>query len=94
MISSHIVGIPEEVNNSNDLVISPNPAKEQCTILVNGTTALQVTVVITDVAGKEVHRCMGTTRQPITLATCWQPGIYTVSANTATEQHTTTIVIQ
>jgi hypothetical protein len=94
MISNHIVGIPEVINNSNDLIISPNPAKEQCTILVNGTTAQQVTVLITDVAGREVHRCMGVTRHPITIPTCWQPGIYTISATTATEQQTTTIVIQ
>jgi hypothetical protein len=95
MISSHIVGIPEVINKSNDLIISPNPAKEQCTIQVNSTTAQQVTVVITDVAGREVHHCTGTTRQPITIATCWPPGMYTVTASTtATEQHTTTIVVQ
>ncbi len=94
MISNHIVGIPEVVNNSNDIIVYPNPAKEQCTILVNGTTAQQVTVMITDVAGREVHRCIATTRQPITIATCWQPGIYTISASTATQQHTATIVVQ
>jgi len=94
MISNHIVGIPEVVNYSNDIIVYPNPTHDYCTILVNSTTTTPLTITITDVTGKPVHHCTGSTRQPITIATCWSPGIYTVAANTATEQHTTTIVIQ
>jgi hypothetical protein len=94
MISNHIVSIPEVVNNSKDLIIFPNPTFEYCTIQVNCTNAEPIIITIKDITGKPVHRCTGTTRQPITIATCWQPGIYTVSAATATEQHTTTIVVQ
>ncbi len=94
MISNHIVGIPEVVNNSNDIIVYPNPTHDYCTILVNSTTTAPLTITISDASGKPVHRCMGSTRQPITIATCWRPGIYAVSATTATEQHTTTIVVQ
>jgi hypothetical protein len=94
MISNYIVDIPEVVNNSNNIIIYPNPTHDYCTIQVNSNTTEPLTITITDVTGKTIHHCTGTTRQPITIATCWQPGIYTVSATTATEQHTTTIVIQ
>jgi len=94
MISNHIVGIPEVVNNSNDIIVYPNPTHDYCTILVNSNTTAPLTITITDVTGKTVHRCTGSTRQPISIATCWPPGMYTVTATTATEQHTATIVIQ
>jgi len=94
MISNHIVGIPEVVNYSNDIIVYPNPTHDYCTILVNSTNTAPLTITITDVTGKAVHHCSGSTRQPISIATCWPPGIYTVAATTATEQHITTIVIQ
>jgi len=94
MISNHIVGVPEVVNNSNDIIVYPNPTHDYCSILVNSNTTTPLTITITDVTGKPVHRCTGSTRQPISIATCWQPGMYTVAATTATEQHTATIVIQ
>ena len=95
MISNHITGIElTEVSDTDVIQLYPNPTKENCTILVNTDATKSVNIIITYIAGREVHRCIGVTRQPITLATCWQPGIYTISATTATEQHTTTIVVQ
>jgi hypothetical protein len=94
MISNHIVGIPEVVNNSNDLIIFPNPTHEQCTIFINSTTPQSVTVTITDIAGKRVLSTKGTTLQPITIATCWPSGIYTVAATTATHQYNATISVK
>ena len=94
MISNHILGISDVVNKSDHIIVYPNPTSEQCTILVNSATPQSVTVTITDIAGKKVLGTKGTTFRPITIATCWPPGIYTVAATTATEQYTTTIVIQ
>jgi len=95
MISNYITGIENtDVNNADVIQLYPNPTKEQCTILVNTATIQPVKIIITDITGKVVDNLIATTRQPITIATCWQPGIYTVSATAATEQHTTTIVIQ
>jgi hypothetical protein len=95
MISNYITGIENtKVNNTDFIQLYPNPTKEQCSIMVNTATIQSVKIMITDITGKVVDNHLATTRQPFTIATCWQPGIYTVSATTATEQHTTTIVIQ
>jgi len=94
MISNHIVGVPVVVNNADKITIYPNPTHDYCTIQVNSTTTAPLTITITDASGKPVHHCTGSTRQPISIATCWPSGIYTVAATTATHQYNAIISVK
>ncbi|CAN5539339.1 hypothetical protein BH11BAC1_BH11BAC1_11290 [soil metagenome] len=85
------VGV-SELNNINDITISPNPITSQTTITFS-ETQMNTTIKITDLLGKVIRTLMFTGRQLVIDKAEMKPGIYFVQTTDEQKQITNKIII-
>jgi hypothetical protein len=83
-----------DIEKNEDLIIYPNPVKEQLTVSFNEASTNSFEIVITDVLGKKVFSKLYSPVNAITLATSdFSKGVYFLMVNSQDKKQTQKFII-
>lgn len=93
-----IIGKVLDVNNisneTSDIIVSPNPNRGFFTINISSAISQQVEIIITNMLGQKIKEYTTQTNNLLEVYITTPPGIYLISAVTASGRTTTKMIIQ
>ncbi|MES2703848.1 MAG: Ig-like domain-containing protein [Bacteroidota bacterium] len=92
VIDCAAAGVGMAAGGSEQLVISPNPNSGVCRVVLQSAGNGSMKLVVTDITGRSIAEISATVNKPADLQLT-QPGIYFVTATTATGTYTTKVVV-
>ncbi len=93
-VSEVTTGLTNTPAGTDKLMVTPNPAKDNFTVMFSTATNEPVIIMIMDITGAKLKTIAGFTNQAIDASLNMPAGIYLLNASTATESKSGKIVIE